>query len=65
MTISIEKVVWPEINFLKASINTVPKANKIEAKIHEISTLKPDFEKKIFGDGHAAEKILSEIRLHF
>jgi UDP-GlcNAc3NAcA epimerase len=65
LTISVEKVVWPEINFLEASINTTPEVDKIEAKIHEISTLNPAFEKKIFGDGYAAEKILSEIRLHF
>ncbi len=65
LTILVENVVWPEINFIKASINTTPKVDKIETKIHEIPTLKPNFEKQIFGDGYAAEKILSEIRLHF
>ena len=64
LTILVENVLWPEINFLKASVNTLPKVDDIEAKIHEITRLKPDFEKKIFGDGHSAKKILTEIRLH-
>ncbi len=61
----LEDIMWPEINNLNASISTGPNFKNIENKIFKLSKLKPNFGKKIFGNGDAAKKILTEIRLHF
>jgi len=61
----LEDAVWPEISNLKASVNTRPNTEEIEAKFLELSNLEPDFKKLIFGNGDAAKKILTDIRLHF
>ena len=61
----MENIVWPEINYLKASSNIRPIAEEIEAKFLEMSNLEPNFKTPIFGNGDAAKKILADIRLHF
>ena len=61
----LDNVVWPEIQNLNTSLNSGPNLEKIIKNFKKLSFLKPYFNKKVFGEGVAAKKILSEIYFHF
>lgn len=61
----LEKTMWPEINHLNASIGCRPKSREIIKNFCELSKMRPNFKKKIFGTGNASKKILKLIKSHY
>ena len=55
---------WPEILEVNCSINTNVTANNIVADFEKMKMLSPNFETAIFGDGKAADKILTHLKAY-
>lgn len=60
----LDKPVWPELVEDGFCLNTVPVEARILETFRQLKTLFPDFSKQLYGDGHAGEKIVAEIRRH-
>lgn len=57
----LEKPLWPELVIDKACLNASPSGNEISIIFRQLSETKPDFTKKIYGEGNAGSKIVTEI----